>query len=1075
MKIYLPILAVLLFSLSTVSATPNLDLFGGFFDNEIFSGSTATSTTDGTDFGERNVDDGFKFQLYDIVNNGSSNLSVTGFINSNPSQFTVLDFPTVPIAPGGSHTFRITFDPTSVGQHTSTFALINNSSESPFSFRITGSGIIAPFIRLEGRSDSGSPYVQFFDGHVTPEATKGTLFAATTTNTTISHQFRVNNTGGATMTLAHSENSPHFQVLGLAGSIAAGASDTFTILFTPTTTGVLSTNITIGTNSSNTTSFNFTVEGFGNGPDLNVLGGPTLLNSIFDGDNSPSSFDGTDFGSLHINGGTKTNTFRARNLGNQNLSISSATITGPDASHFILAGLGSFIIQGGYEDFTITFDPSSIGAKQAELRIESTDPDESPYTFAIWGNGVGTPSFTLSGSGKEIENGSTVPQAVNDTLFTDTEVGQTQSHDFVITNSGTDTLTITPPTSGQHFSVAGVATSLAPGQSDTFTLAFTPTTHGLLSRTISIASNDPDDDPFTFVVQGTGLAPAFFVYGGPTPSGILIPNNDTTPRAADGTDFGNVLTSVDNVSHTFHIPNTGNILLKISKISLDGVQASSFSLGAYETDVPAGSTIDVTVNFTPTSDGLRTATLVIESNIAPYSFAIAGTGISVPDIRVQGGVTTSSLADIDNGSSTAITANGTLFPDTAAGSSATTKIRLFNDGNASINISKSSSDPQFTVSLPASVNYGPGGFHTFDLTFTPTSAGPQTATITITSDDPDENPYTFLVQGNGLAPEIAVFGGTMLTEEITNGDMVPTTAKGTDFGDINLNQSDVTRLFRIENSGNQTLNFSGFSISDPANYSVNFFFSSLTPMTAGEFTITCHPVLPVGTKAATLTLHNNDPDEDEYTFGFTAAAVTAIAGPDLKVFGGNTFTQTIGAGDLSPQNATHFGVAPVGSAPVTRTFQIKNTGGANLTNISTSSTHPDLTIAGGNSSALGANKTITFNATFTPATVGFQTALIEIASNDPNENPYTFAVGFDVLAAPSTPPTITSFEINGTTGTATFLTQSGKTYTLKTSTTLQTGSWLPVPGTTPVSGTGTPETFTFNTTGPIRFYRIEVQ
>jgi hypothetical protein len=49
--------------------------------------------------------------------------------------------------------------------------------------------------------------------------------------------------------------------------------------------------------------------------------------------------------------------------------------------------------------------------------------------------------------------------------------------------------------------------SLAPSESCTFTIKFTPTT-GAFSDTFDIPSNDPDEDPVTITVSGTGLSSA---------------------------------------------------------------------------------------------------------------------------------------------------------------------------------------------------------------------------------------------------------------------------------------------------------------------------------------------------------------------------------------------------------------------------------------------------------------------------------------------------------------------------------------------------------------------------------------
>ena len=48
----------------------------------------------------------------------------------------------------------------------------------------------------------------------------------------------------------------------------------------------------------------------------------------------------------------------------------------------------SFVLPGDQLSFDVTFDPVSTGNKNARIRIESNDCDESPYVFFIRGRGT---------------------------------------------------------------------------------------------------------------------------------------------------------------------------------------------------------------------------------------------------------------------------------------------------------------------------------------------------------------------------------------------------------------------------------------------------------------------------------------------------------------------------------------------------------------------------------------------------------------------------------------------------------------------------------------------------------------
>ncbi|MGI8602744.1 MAG: choice-of-anchor D domain-containing protein [Verrucomicrobiales bacterium] len=82
---------------------------------------------------------------------------------------------------------------------------------------------------------------------------------------------------------------------------------------------------------------------------------------------------------------------------------------------------------------------------------------------------------------------------------------------FTLRNLGTSDLTITTPavTGGNagDFSVNNTGTLLAipSGQQTTFSVTFTSSASGARSTTLSIANNDPDENPFHIALIGTGL------------------------------------------------------------------------------------------------------------------------------------------------------------------------------------------------------------------------------------------------------------------------------------------------------------------------------------------------------------------------------------------------------------------------------------------------------------------------------------------------------------------------------------------------------------------------------------------
>jgi hypothetical protein len=58
---------------------------------------------------------------------------------------------------------------------------------------------------------------------------------------------------------------------------------------------------------------------------------------------------------------------------------------------------------------------------------------------------------------------------------------------------------------GTDFSIASDlgANTLANGETTTFAIELATGTTGVFSDTVSIDTNDPDEDPFTFIIEGT--------------------------------------------------------------------------------------------------------------------------------------------------------------------------------------------------------------------------------------------------------------------------------------------------------------------------------------------------------------------------------------------------------------------------------------------------------------------------------------------------------------------------------------------------------------------------------------------
>ena len=93
----------------------------------------------------------------------------------------------------------------------------------------------------------------------------------------------------------------------------------------------------------------------------------------------------------------------------------------------------------------------------------------------------------------------------------------------------------------------------------------------------------------------------------------------------------------------------------------------------------------------------------------------------------------------------------------------------------------------------------PAGNTTFTITFTPTTVGAKSASVSIANDDLNENPYTFSLSGTGVTPEINL--KQLITDIPTGG------AYG--FGSVVLGSGGPAVTFTVENLGTSNLNLSG--------------------------------------------------------------------------------------------------------------------------------------------------------------------------------------------------------------------------------------------------------------------------
>ncbi|HBA85181.1 MAG TPA: hypothetical protein DCZ95_13920, partial [Verrucomicrobia bacterium] len=966
----------------------------------IAAGDVTPDGADGTDYEDVRVTGATVDRIFTVTNSGTMALTISGVTTNgtNPDDFRITSGPASTVAVGAKTTFTVQFDPSALGARSAVVHVLNDDAdESDYNFTVQGAGV-EPEIAVLGTNGA-----VVTDGDATPSAADGTDYGdVRVTGATEDRIFTVTNSGAMVLTLSgvttNGTNPGDFHITsGPAPTVAAGDKTTFTVRFDPSVLGARSAVLHVLSDDVDETDYTFAVQGTGVEPEIAVLG--TNGATIVDGDATPNTADGTDYGSVRATGATVDRIFTVTNSGTMALTISGVTTNGTNPSDFIVTGSpASTVAAGAKTTFTVRFDPVALGARSAVIHVLSDDVDESDYTFTVQGSGVEPEIAVLGTNGAAIAAGDATPNAADGTDYGDVRMtGATLDRIFTVTNSGTMALTLsgvtTNGTNPDDFLItSGPAATVAAGAQTTFTVRFDPAVLGARSAVIHVLSDDVDEADYTFTVQGTGVEPEIAVLG---TNGALIAAGDATPDGADGTDYEDVRVTGVTVDRIFTVTNSGTMALTISGVTTNGTDPDDFIVtSGPASTVAAGAKTTFTVRFDPSALGARSAVVhVLNDDVdeADYTFTVQGTGVE-PEIAVLG---TNGAAIVD-GDATPSGADGTDYGDVrVAGATVDRIFTVTNSGTMVLTISGvttngTNPDDFIVTSSPAST-VAAGAKTTFTVRFDPSVLGARSAVVHVLSDDVDESDYTFTVQGLGVEPEIVVLGTNGAA--IADGDATPSGADGTDYGDVRVTGATVDRVFTVTNSGAMALTISGVTTNgtNPGDFIVTS--SPASTVAAGAkttFTVRFDPVA-LGARSAVIHVLSDDVDESDYTFTVQGSGVE----PEIAVLGTNG--AVIVAGDITPIGAdgTDYGDVRVTGVTMDRIFTVTNSGAMALTisGVTTNGTNPgDFVVTSGPASTVAAGAQTTFTVRFDPSVLGACSAVVHVLSDDVDESDYTFTV-----------------------------------------------------------------------------------
>ncbi|MFQ5635609.1 MAG: choice-of-anchor D domain-containing protein [Gammaproteobacteria bacterium] len=279
-------------------------------------------------------------------------------------------------------------------------------------------------------------------------------------------------------------------------------------------------------------------------------------------------------------------------------------------------------------NITARFAPTAVGMFADSFDIPSNDADEDPVTIVVNGDGTAlpVPDIAVSDSVAPVDDLQIPFGSVTETMFADQTV--------TVDNNGNAPLVL-----GQLALADALAApfsiplamdtcsgqTIAPAGSCTVMVRFAPVSPGSFADTFDIPSDDPDENPVTVSLSGTGTAL-------PVPD---ITVTEPLPPVDDlSMPFGDV-TEMTSWDRTLTITNDGNANLDVGALAQADALAAPFSLVndacSGQIIAPAAScTVDV--RFTPGGTGASNDSFDVPSNDpdeASLTVSVSGNGVAL--------------------------------------------------------------------------------------------------------------------------------------------------------------------------------------------------------------------------------------------------------------------------------------------------------------------------------------------------------------------------------------------------------------------------------------------------------------
>jgi phosphatidylserine/phosphatidylglycerophosphate/cardiolipin synthase-like enzyme len=420
---------------------------------------TAGFTVSGLTFASTAVSSSAGAQTLTFNNGTTAAISITNVVltgNNGLTDYSITSNTcTGTLAAAASCTVSVNFSPIATGTRVGTISVVDNAANSPQLASLTGTGS-APLADLEPQNG----------------LTFGTTVVASTAT---SQTATLTNTGSAAMTISSiaftGTNPGDFSENNNCGSsLAAAASCTITVNFTPVATGARAASLTVTDNSGDgTDSINVTGTGAATAAPVALLSTTSL------------SFTSSTAQVVTLS-----------NTGASAMTITGITITGTNPTNFAETNnCGTSLASSASCTISVTFAPSGSGSYGASLNV-ADNAAGSPQTVALTGTVAPVATFSVSSL-----------------TFTESTVNTTTAAQTVtLTNTGTASMTgvavsLAGTTPGSFAQTNTCASTLAVNANCTISVTFKPTANGTVNATVSVADN-ATGSPQTVTLNGYG-------------------------------------------------------------------------------------------------------------------------------------------------------------------------------------------------------------------------------------------------------------------------------------------------------------------------------------------------------------------------------------------------------------------------------------------------------------------------------------------------------------------------------------------------------------------------------------------